>query len=150
MGTIKKPKNQHVDYNGNKVINATLVGGTSALQQALMDGDVVLEISPEAVDRDATAAAWVRTVTLRLKNADGDVLPVNRTFTAKASVDDTSAAGTASIASGDITFEDGVATIEVSGDAAAWDATETDTLTIADLEHLGYTIDGGTSVQTFV
>jgi hypothetical protein len=39
--------------------------------------------------------------------------------------------------------------VVVSGDAADWLDTETDTLTLANSTILGYTVTGGTSVETF-
>jgi anti-sigma factor RsiW len=114
-------------------------------------GDVVIAIYPETVNRAATAAAWSRKVTIQLENAAGDVHTwFSDTIATKLSVGDTSVAGTATIPSTSIVFEDGIATTTVSGDAAAWLAAETDTLTVASLTIYGETITGGTSVQTFV
>lgn len=116
-----------------------------------LSGDIVLVISPKTVDRVATNAAWSRTVTLTLTNTAGEVLTFyNGTQSGKASISNTSTAGTASIASQNIVFVNGVASIVVSGDAKAWLADETDTLTIANLSVNNFTVTGGTSVQTFV
>lgn len=116
-----------------------------------LSGDIVLEISPEAVDREATDAVWTRTVTLTLKNTAGEVLTFyNGTQETKASIATDSVAGAPTIASQDIVFVNGVSSIVVSGDAADWLEDETDTLTIANLSVNNFTVTGGTSVQTFV
>lgn len=115
-----------------------------------LSGDMVLEISPETIAPEPTAAAWSQTVTLTLKDADGNTHRwLNGAFTTIASVADGSTAGTASIGSTTVTFVNGVATVVLSGDAAAWLDTETATLTIANLTIAGYTVTGGTCVVTF-
>jgi len=122
-----------------------------ALMSLAAKGDIELSILPATVNRAATAAAWTRYVNIRLQTAAGDV---HKWFTGSISttlsIADTSTAGTASIPSTTLSFENGEARIPVSGDAAAWLATETDTLTIGNLTIYGETITGGTSVQTFV
>jgi len=115
-----------------------------------MQGDMVLDISPATVAPLPTAAAWDRDVVLTLQNAAGETHTwCNMVFTTTLSVGDTSSAGTASIVSTTLTFVNGVATIVVSGDAAAWLHTETDTLTVGNTTIMGYTVTGGTSVETF-
>lgn len=115
-----------------------------------MAGDMVLAISPATVNKAATAAAWTRTVTVTLKNANGDVHTwYNKAVASGCSIADTSTAGTASVPNTTLTFVNGVATKVVSGDAAEWVKDETDTLTIANETIMGYTVNGGTSVQTF-
>lgn len=121
-----------------------------AVRDAAMCGDILMVITPETVSQDATAAIWSRTVTVEIKTADGrlhDWLTGN--FTTKVSIADTSVAGTASISSTTLAIINGSATITVSGDAAAWIAEETNTLTIANITVLGITVTGGTSVGTF-
>jgi hypothetical protein len=121
------------------------------LMAAAALGDIVLAIYPETVNRAATAAAWSRKVTVNLETATGEVHKwFNGSKATIASVGDTSTAGTATLDSTTIKFVDGVATFTVSGDAAAWLAAETDTLTIANMTIYGETVTGGTSVQTFV
>ena len=113
-------------------------------------GDLVFVVTPATVTSDATAAAWTRTVTIELQNAAGDVQKwFNKAITTGVSIADTSSAGTATIPSTTLTFVNGVATVVVSGDEAAWLAEETDTLTIAQATILGYTVAAKTSVETF-
>ena len=115
-----------------------------------MSGDLAFSIDPETVSADATAAAWTRTVTISLVDSSGNVQKwFNKAITSGVSIGDTSSAGTASIASTTLTFVNGVATVVVSGDEAAWLAEETDTLTIAQATILGYTVAAKTSVETF-
>jgi hypothetical protein len=114
-------------------------------------GDIELTIAPETVNRDATAAAWTRTVRMRLETSGGKLHEwFSGTFATTASIADTSTAGTASIRSTTLTIVNGIANIDVSGDAESWLAAETDTLTIANITIMGTTVTGGTSVQTFV
>lgn len=120
------------------------------LQAQAMSGDLVMVIDPETVAPAPTAAAWTRDVKVSIQNAAGDVHKwLNDTYATTVSIADDSTAGTASIASTTLTLVDGEATITVSGDAEAWLDTETDTLTIGNLTVLGYTVTGGTSVETF-
>lgn len=131
-----------------KVSSASVVQETTLMSG--MSGDITLDISPETAAPAPTSAAWTRDVVLTLKDTAGNTHTwYSGTQSTKASIADTSTAGTASIASQDVVFVNGVCTIEVSGDAQDWLDTETDTLTIADLTIMGYTITGGTSVETF-
>lgn len=115
-----------------------------------MVGDLVIAIDPETVDRAATAEAWTRDVTITVENAAGEVQAwLTADYTTTLSIDDTSTAGTASIESTTLSLENGRAVVTVSGDAADWLDTETDTLTVDDITIMGYTVTGGTSVQTF-
>ena len=117
---------------------------------AAIQGDIVLDISPTTVAPVPTSSAWTRDVVLTLQNAAGDTHTwMNAAFTTTLSIGDTSSAGTASIVSTTLTFVSGVATIVVSGDAQDWLNTETDTLTVANITVMGYTVTGGTSVETF-
>jgi DNA-binding GntR family transcriptional regulator len=141
----------------NTVPDATVRKALQELSEAeqilrsALSGDMVLHISPTTVDRTAVTAAWTRTVTLTLKNAAGKVHDwCNLALASKASIGNTSTAGTASIVSTTVTFVKGVCSIVVTGSAHAWVADETDTLTIANLTINGNTVTGGTSVQTFV
>jgi hypothetical protein len=74
---------------------------------------------------------------------------LNQSYTTTLSIADTSTAGTASIVSTTLTLVNGQADIVVSGDAADWLNTETDTLTVGNITVMGYTVTGGTSVETF-
>ena len=86
-----------------------------------MQGDIVLDISPSTVNTAPTAAAWTRDVVLTLQNAAGETHEwMDAAFTTTLSIADASSAGTATIVSTTLTFVNGVATIVVSGDAAAW------------------------------
>jgi len=106
-----------------------------------MAGDLVFVVTPAITTRAATSALWARIVTIELKTAAGEVHEwFNKAIANGVSVDDTSTAGAASIPSTTLTFIKGVATVVVSGYAAAWIATETNTLTIAQATILGYTV----------
>lgn len=122
-----------------------------ALFATAMSGDILLSISPATVTSAPSASGgWTRTVTITATNTAGDTHDwLNAAFANKLSVGDTSTAGTASIASTTLTFVDGVASVVVTGDDADWADTETDTLTVASITVLGYTVAGGTSVETF-
>ena len=121
------------------------------LMAAAAQGDIVIAIYPETVDRAATAAVWSRTVTVNLETSSGLIHKwFNGSKASLASIADTSTLGTASVDTTTGVFRDGVAKFVVSGDAAAWDAAEDDTLTIANMTIYGETVTGGTSVQTFV
>ena len=112
---------------------------------------LAMEVRPATVNRDATAAAWERKVQVALKDGAGELqLWCNSSFATTVSIADTSVAGTATINSTTLTFVDGIAEITVSGDAAAWLAAETDTVTVGSITINGQTVTGGTSVQTFV
>lgn len=86
-----------------------------------MQGDMVIDISPETVSAVPTASAWDRNVVITLQNAAGETHEwMNAAFTTTSSIADASSAGTATIVSTTLTFVAGVATVVVSGDAAAW------------------------------
>ena len=120
------------------------------LMTEAMDGDMVMVISPETVAPEPTSAAWTRSVSVEIQNAAGDVHTwLSKDYTTTASIANTSTAGTASIASTTLSIVNGRTDITVSGDAADWLDTETDTLTIGNLTVMGYTVTGGTSVETF-
>ena len=130
-------------------------GGLSPNQQIdqmarAMSGNLAITISPETVAPVPTAAAWTRDVVISVVDSAGDVQEwINGAYTSILSIADTSTAGTASIASTTLTLVNGKATVTVSGDAEAWLNTETDTLTVANVSIMGYTVTGGTSVETF-
>ena len=122
----------------------------AAVRAKAMSGDMVFVIAPATKASAATNAAWQRTVTVTLKSAAAEVHTwFNKAIATGVSIADASTAGTATIPSTTLTFVNGVASVVISGNAAAWLGTETDTLTIASLTILGYTVTGGTSVETF-
>lgn len=121
-----------------------------ALRDAAMAGDIVAVITPATVGQVAGSTAWTRTVVFELRTADGRLHDwLTADFAAKVSIADTSTAGTASIASTTLSIVNGRAIITVSGNAAAWLAAETDTLTIASITVLGVATSAKTSVGTF-
>lgn len=114
-----------------------------------MMGDMVLTISPTTKTTAASTVAWSRVVSLSLANAAGTL---HKWFTGYvvASIADVSTGGTAALATGDTFpyFVDGLASVTING-TGKWAAANTDTLTIANKTILGYTVTGGTSVETW-
>lgn len=134
----------------NKIGISPEVRKELALRDKAMAGDIVMVISPATVAPLPTAAAWTRTVSVELQTAAGELHSwLSAAIATKVSIADTSALGTATIASTTLTLVNGRAEIVVTGSAHAWADTETDTLTIANLTVLGYTVTGKTSVETF-
>jgi hypothetical protein len=113
--------------------------------------DLFLMINPSTVNIPATSDAHYRDIDITLVNGAGNV---HSWFTAvlvnKASIADTSALGTASITTTTMTFTAGVCRIRVFMDAQDWLATETNTLTIANLTINGYTVVGKTSIASYI
>lgn len=135
------PKRNTIGLTANQELN---------LKSKAMSGDLVMSISPATVTPEPTAAAWTRTVLISIQTAAGELHSwLNDTYATTLSIGDTSSAGTASIVSTTLTLVNGQAAVVVSGDEAAWLDTETDTLTVANISVLGYTVTGGTSVETF-
>jgi hypothetical protein len=117
---------------------------------AALAGDITMSITPTTVTPSPTSAAWTRNVVISLQTAGGDVHTwLDKAYTTTLSIGDTSSAGTASIVSTTLTLVNGEATVVVSGDAADWLNTETDTLTVGNITVAGITVTGGTSVETF-
>jgi hypothetical protein len=117
---------------------------------AAMAGDMTMVIAPETAAPAPTSAAWTRDVRISIKDSAGNVHKwLTADYTTTLSIADTSTAGTASIASTTLSLFEGEAVVTVSGDAADWLDTETDTLTVGNLTIMGYTVTGGTSVETF-
>lgn len=112
-------------------------------------GDIVFVATPAVTTRAATAAAFNRKVAIELRNAKGER---HTWFNGDISVSiaDTSALGTASIHGGDTTptMSQGRCVVQVDGDAAAWLAGETNTLTVAQATILGQTVAAKTSAET--
>lgn len=121
-----------------------------AVRDAAMAGDIVAVITPATLGQPAGSAAWTRTVIFELRTADGRLHDwLTADYAAKLSIADTSAAGTASIASTTLSIVKGRATIVISGNAVAWLGAETDTLTVATITVLGVATAAKTSVGTF-
>lgn len=119
------------------------------LRDLAMAGDMVIVIDPETVDRTITSSAWDRDVKISVQTAGGAVHTWLDTSVASIlSVGDTGG-GTATIVTTDIDLVEGEIVVVVSGDAATWANSETDTLTVANMTIMGYTVSGGTSVETF-
>jgi hypothetical protein len=138
--------------NDMATLIAAIIEGLAdlALIKTALIGDMVFTVSPTTVNRTHTSAAWSRTVAIALKTAAGAVHTwFTGDITSGLSIADTSTAGTASITGTTLSIVNGEATVIVDGDAAAWLATETDTLTIEEATILGYTVAEATSVQTF-
>ena len=120
------------------------------IRDKAMAGDIVMVIDPETVAPAPTSSAWTRNVKISIQSAAGEVHEwLNQSYTTTLAIADTSTAGTASITSTTLTLVNGEATVVVSGDAQDWLDTETDTLTVSNITVLGYTVTGGTSVETF-
>ena len=120
------------------------------LQEALK-GDIVFVVSPATVAPLPTAAAWTREVNVTVENAAGEIHEwFNEEIATGVSIADGSTAGTASIPSTTLSVVDGQVTVIVSGDAADWLDTETDTLTVEEYTGFaGQTMAAKTSVETF-
>jgi hypothetical protein len=120
------------------------------LMSKAMSGDMVMAISPATVTGVAATGAWTRKVIVSIKSASGEIHQwLNAAYTTTASIAKSSVAGTATIPSTTLTITKGVASITVTGSASAWLAADTDTLSIGNITVLGYTVTGGTSVETF-
>jgi len=121
-----------------------------SLRDKAMAGDIVFAITPATAAPAPTSAAWTRGVVIEAQDASGDVHTwLSQDYATSLTIADTSTAGTATIASTTLTIVNGRAVVEVSGDAVAWLDSESDTLTVSDITVMGYTVTGGTSVETF-
>ena len=119
------------------------------LIEKAMSGDILIVIDPETVTPIPTSAAWTRNVEISLQTAAGEKHSwMNLTEATILSIAD-DGGGTASIVATTITIVNGETTVVVSGTEATWANGETDTLTVADMTVMGYTVTGGTSVETF-
>jgi len=137
------------DNTGRKTLNQELEA-LKNMYAGAMSGDIVMVITPKTVAPAPTATAWTRDVSISIENAAGDVHTwLTQDYATTLSIADTSTAGTATIASTTLEIVNGVATVTVSGDGAAWLNSETDTLTVGNITVMGYTVTGGTSVETF-
>ena len=121
-----------------------------ALRDKAMAGDIVFVITPATVAPVPTSVAWERDVAIEIQDASGNVHTwLSQDYATSLTIADTSTAGTATITSTTLSIDEGRAVVMVSGDAVDWLATETDTLTVGDITVMGYTVTGGTSVETF-
>lgn len=122
-----------------------------ALRDKALAGDMVWVVSPATVDRAATVAAWQRDVWVELQTAAGELHTwFDKEIASGISIADDSALGTAAITGTTLIVVGGRAKVVVSGDAVAWVAVETNTLTVTQAVILGYTIAVKTSVETIV
>jgi hypothetical protein len=102
--------------------------------EAIVNSNVSINGSADAT-QVATTEAWTKYVYVKAQIGDvnGDVIgAINRSYATTVSVTDDSTAGTATIGSTTLTFVNGVATIAVNGDAAAWLVDDEITVTIAE------------------
>lgn len=135
------PKRNTLTLTANEELN--LIGKA-------MSGDMVMVISPTTVAPAPTSSAFTRNVEITIETAGGEVHEwLTQDYATTLSIADTSTAGTASITSTTLSLVNGQATVVVSGDAQDWLDTETDTLTVGNITVMGYTVTGGTSVETF-
>lgn len=136
------------DPRANQAIREQLT-----LNARLAFGDVIVKTYPDATaNLPATTSAWSKEIYVHLATSSGQTheSASGIVATGVVSIADTSTAGTATVASADLRFENGVAKITVYGDAAAWVAAETITVTIADFTLFNTSLTGGTVVYTVV
>ena len=111
------------------------------------NGSLVLVISPATVTT-AHGSAGNRTVTVTLEDKAGETHTwFNDTVASGVSIAKSSSAGTATIGSTTLTFSSGVASVTIT-EGGTWAAADTDTLTVAPQTLFGFTVSGGTSVET--
>lgn len=113
----------------------------TGMSKMVSNDDVVVVVERANVTTPATAAAWVYTVPFHLETTAGETIPYNGTIGAGASDD---SAGTASVSSATPSVVNGRGTVNLIGDAAAWNAGQVATLT---LTHTN--LRGGTDTDTF-
>lgn len=100
-----------------------------AVRDRAMSGDIVINILTADVTPAPTAAVWNYVIKFELVDSKGNVHNwYNGDIVATAG--DTSAAGTASVDDGTPAVVNGIGTVTLSGDAAAWLNTETATCTL--------------------
>ena len=121
-----------------------------AMMADAMAGDIVMSLSPATAAPLPIDGDWQRDVVISIKNAAGEVHGwFNKAVTSGVAIADDSTAGVAAIPSTTLTFVNGQVTVTIDGTDADWLATETDTLTVAELVVLGVTCAAITSVETF-
>lgn len=112
-----------------------------------MSGDITAVISPATLST-AHGIAASRTITVTLVDTDGNIHTwCDPTIATIVTAAKSSSSGTATVATANIVFDNGVATIPVTI-GGTWLAADTNTVTIANITILGKTVTGGTSVQT--
>jgi len=112
-------------------------------------GDMILSIVPATLNRAATTDAFTRDVVIEVRDSAGNVHEwLNKAFATSLAV---SKAGTnaATIPSTTLTLVNGRATVTISA-TGTWVAGNHNTLTVSNLTIAGYTVTGGTSVETIV
>ncbi len=122
------------------------------LRDRAMEGDMALTISPTtAVPAPVTGVPDDQVVVLTLKDAAGNVHDwFDGTLAGLATgAEVTSGGGEGDPESADLVFVKGIAKVNYQNTTGTWANADTSTLTIADLTILGYTVTGGTFVQTF-
>lgn len=117
--------------------------------ESALNGDIVMEVSPETVGSAATVEE--RVVTVTIQNAAGETLEWVNTAVASAvsKTDVTDGDGTSAVDSTTLTLVDGVGTVTVTY-SDTWAAEDTQTVTIGNIVLGGVTVTGGTSVDTIV
>ena len=130
------------------------------LRRLAMSGDMVLKCTPATAGSSAaavaaaiagTASKFVRTVTVTLETAGGEV---HTWFSGKrdaAAAQVTAGNGTAAVTGSatDITFVNGSATVLIDY-VGTWAAADTCTLTVTGATLLGHTLANKTSIDTLV
>lgn len=139
----QKALREHIVCNGS--------GDRSNLDAFIkaQSGDMVFKVTPATKTIAHTSTGWSQDVKITLESASGEKNSwYNGPITI--AIADTSAAGTASIlpAATTVNMVDGEYNVAVKGNAAAWLATETATLTVQQATVLGYTVASKTSVIT--
>lgn len=113
-----------------------------------MSGDLIFEISPTTVSNSAsTVGGTSRDVVIKLTTSGG---LLHEWFNGEISVSisDTSTGGTATIADTTPSMVNGECVVTINYDSGTWISGETVTLTVNDSTIMGYTVPGGTSVDT--
>lgn len=138
--------------NGQKAIVENILVGAgdrddlNAFVKALT-GDIKFSVSPTSATVAHTGAGWTEDVVISLATADGEVHtwfqnPIT------ISIADNSTEGVATILTTTPRMVDGKCTVTITGNAAAWLAADTATLTVAAATILGYTVASKTCVVT--
>ncbi|MCP4336481.1 MAG: hypothetical protein GY679_01360 [Mycoplasma sp.] len=118
------------------------------LQEEALNGNLAFEILTADVNEPAGAAGWTHTVTFQVVDSSGNVHSwFNEDVTATPA--DSSTLGTATVSDGTPTVTNGVGTVNLIGDAAAWVAAEDATMTLSHTM-LGYTVTAAVFTVTIV
>ncbi len=119
------------------------------LVEKAMSGDILFSILPATTGTAATTEDFTRTVSIKAVTAAGEIHTwLNQAYTTTLSIAEVTAGdGTASIVSTTLTLVNGQADIVVSG-TGTWAEADTNTLTVGNITVMGYTVTGGTSVDT--